>query len=315
MKVCKIDNCNKKSKALEMCVNHYSKFKRDDNIRLKKYVRLCPMCNGEHIYASKDMFIRAKTKNTMCSSCSGRKNIKIFRDNNNGFVGTDNPFFGQKHNKHTLEILKNVDKSYTKTKEFSKAVIIGMDGNFNRKPVYDCWVDRYGKEKADELQLELSRKKSIAWRGKNNPMYGKPSPPGSGNGWSGWYNGIFFRSIMELSYMVYLDNNDIIYTIAETTEYRVKYIDVNGIDKYYFPDFVLKDSSNIIEVKPKRLTNTLLNKLKFKAAKLKYVDKFKIITEDDIPKLCDDEIKELYNNKVIVFTDRYEQKYKDKFLC
>jgi hypothetical protein len=33
-------------------------------------------------------------------------------------------------------------------------------------------------------------------------MYGKPSPQGSGNGWSGWYKGKYFRSIMELSFIV-----------------------------------------------------------------------------------------------------------------
>lgn len=41
----------------------------------------------------------------------------------------------------------------------------------------------YGKEKAVELKEKLSERFS----GEGNPMFGKPSPEGSGNGWSGWY--------------------------------------------------------------------------------------------------------------------------------
>jgi len=33
-------------------------------------------------------------------------------------------------------------------------------------------------------------------------MYGKPAPIGSGNGWSGWYKGWYFRSLLELSFMI-----------------------------------------------------------------------------------------------------------------
>ena len=33
-------------------------------------------------------------------------------------------------------------------------------------------------------------------------MYGRFSPRGSGNGWSGWYKEWYFRSLLELSYMI-----------------------------------------------------------------------------------------------------------------
>ncbi|MBR4316812.1 MAG: hypothetical protein IKP65_07630 [Alphaproteobacteria bacterium] len=43
--------------------------------------------------------------------------------------------------------------------------------------------------------IELKKKYSEKSKGKNNPMYGKPAPKGSGNGVSGWYKGWFFRSL------------------------------------------------------------------------------------------------------------------------
>jgi hypothetical protein len=60
------------------------------------------------------------------------------------------------------------------------------------------YEELYGKEKANKMKNNLS----ILNSGSKNKMYGKPSPQGSGNGWSGWYKGWYFRSLIELSYMV-----------------------------------------------------------------------------------------------------------------
>ena len=47
----------------------------------------------------------------------------------------------------------------------------------------------YGLEKS----IKIRNKISLASSGENNHMFGKPSPQGSGNGWSGWYKSWFFK--------------------------------------------------------------------------------------------------------------------------
>jgi hypothetical protein len=66
-----------------------------------------------------------------------------------------------------------------------------------------------------------------------------------------------------------------------------------------------------IEVKPKNLINTYLNKLKFLNMKRNFI----IITEKELIKISNDEIKQMYLNKDIIFINRYKQKFKEKFLC
>ena len=43
---------------------------------------------------------------------------------------------------------------------------------------------------------------SASMSGEQNPMFGKQTPTGAGNGWSGWYKDWYFRSLGELSYVV-----------------------------------------------------------------------------------------------------------------
>jgi len=162
----------------------------------------------------------------------------------------------------------------------------------------------FGEEKADIILKKKSKKAS----GKNNPMYGKPSPHGSGNGWSGKYKNYYFRSLLELSYLKYLIDNEIKFQIAEKSKFVVKYYDSYRQGTYnYYPDFYLEDTQEIIEVKPKNLINSKQNKDKFKAARKRFGDKFKIIT--DIIKLSFEDIKNMHNNGDIIFDRRYEEKY------
>lgn len=79
---------------------------------------------------------------------------------------------------------------------------------------------RFGKEKANKMKKNLSNKFS----GSKNNMYGKPSPQGSGNGWSGWYKGWFFRSLLELSYMInVIEKNGWKWENAESKKYKIPY--------------------------------------------------------------------------------------------
>jgi hypothetical protein len=87
---------------------------------------------------------------------------------------------------------------------------------------YKVWVKKYGKKIADNMNRECSLKKSH--KGEKNYWFGKTPPFGSGNGWSGWYNGWYFRSLLELSYMVnIIEKYNIDWVSGEKNEYKIEY--------------------------------------------------------------------------------------------
>lgn len=173
--------------------------------------------------------------------------------------------------------------------------------------MYEYWVKRYGKEIADKKMIIYSKKRSEIHSGKNNPMYNKPSPNGSGQGWKGWYKNFYFRSLRELSYVLFLDKNNIKWQSAEKKEFRIPYKDWNGIDRTYAPDFLIQDKK-LIEIKPKRLQKTPLVVAKITAA-IEFCKnndlEFEII-DFSINAL---EIKESLNNGLIKFARDYKERF------
>ena len=163
-------------------------------------------------------------------------------------------------------------------------------------------ITKYGLEKA----LDINNSKSCP--GSKNGMYGKPSPKGSGNGWSGWYKGYHFRSILELSYIKYLIESKIEFKSAEQKQYVVHY-KFNGNDRTYRADFVV--GGDIIEIKPKKLINTKQNKAKFEAAKNKFGANFKVLTEFDFPVI--ESICDLVESGKVKLMKRYQNKYDENY--
>jgi hypothetical protein len=140
-------------------------------------------------------------------------------------------------------------------------------------------------------------------------MYGKPSPQRSGNGWKGWYNGIFFRSILELSFLVnYVYRFKMKMESGEKAKYAIQYRDYKGVDRTYFPDYII-NGKYMVEVKPKKLIKTSLIKAKTKAA-IEFCKehnlKYKIFEPLKIDKQI---ITTLYNNKEVVFSKKYEERF------
>lgn len=165
------------------------------------------------------------------------------------------------------------------------------------------WEEIHGKEKSDEMKSSMSKRQI----GEKNHMYGKPSPQGSGNGWSGWYKDHYFRSLLELSFMV-----EHLYESAENIS--IPYVDFDGTSRTYHPDFI-KDNV-LYEIKPKNLLSSVSNKLKFEAAE-KYCNDnkliYKVVTEDDIKVLSSEDITKLHSSGEVIFIDRYEQKYQERY--
>jgi hypothetical protein len=210
--------------------------------------------------------------------------IKKKQKNSIASSGKNNPNYGGKYSKA----------------EACSAIAKARKGKSNK--IY------YGEEKAEKIRKLMSTASS----GENNPMFGKPSPTGSGNGWSGWYNGFFFRSILELSYLKRLFDNGVKVESSEASKFRIPYI-FNGVKRTYFPDYYLPESKFFIEIKPSNLLNAESNIAKFEAAKLLHGDNFKVITEKDFMRLSTKEVSDLRAANMIKFTDRYELKFKEKY--
>lgn len=291
----------------------------------KKYFRECPLCSRKLGYTIKKNKNYAEKNKKLCSPCSQkeahkRPEVKLKTKKralvlSKKYCGSGNPFYGKKHSDETKEKISKVDKAYTKTAEFKeKSARHGKKNGMYGKSIYNVWVDKYGKEEANSRMVKLKKKRSINASGKNNPMYGKPSPQGSGNGWSGWYKGWFFRSLKELSYVInIIEAKKLNWRTAETKDLRIKYIDYKGDERTYLADFLVEEKE-LIEVKPIRLKASLTVRLKQAAAEI-FCKKMGFIYKiEDVDILKDEEIKELHIKKKIVFTKRYEKKYKNFLL-
>jgi len=220
----------------------------------KNFKRKCPKCNNTIWYTLEKTRNIAEKKESICQSCNKK--------------GDKNGFYGKTHSKESKESIslnvKNMDRSYMQSNEYKD--IMKKVSEENYKPYYDIWVDKYGVEEADKKLKKLKHKQSINSTGSNNSMYGKPSPQGSSNGWSGWYKGKFFRSLKELKYMIELEENNIVWEKGEIKKYQIKYKDYDGIEKNYYPDFFLIKEKILIECKPKHLHNSKNVILKKEAA-------------------------------------------------
>ena len=292
---------------------------------MDKFIRRCPVCQKEITYSNKYNHQKAVLKKSKCKSCGIKESItderlkemsERVKGKNNpmyGMSGELNPFFGKKHTHETKKkILENRDITIYQTDEFKKKISKVTKGNKNPmfgRSIYSVWVEKYGENIAVEKMKEYKLKQSKNNSGEKNAMYGKPSPKGSGNGWSGWYKGWYFRSLKELSYMVkVIERFNLVWETAETKEFTIKYKDHNHADRTYTADFII-DNKYMVEIKPKKLWNSKLVKLKESSA-VEFCKsrglKYKLT---DITKLSKDEISMLWNKGLIKFIDRYEKKF------
>lgn len=251
--------------------------------------RHCPICDKIISYKSKYNKIIADKNNSYCKSCNNK--------------GSKNPRYGIKMSEKSKELLR---KNHCSLKqEYRDNMSKIMTGNTNGHNVNAKIIAKLGLVEGNKKICEMNHKKSLASKGKNNPMFGKPSPQGSGNGWKGWYKNIFFRSLRELSCMIYFEKNKIKWESAE--KIKIEYADYLGQTRNYHPDFLLKNK--IIECKPKRLWKTPLIMAKTKAA-VKYVKKIGLVYKLFDPNILSIKIiNKLVDKEKIKFTDRYQQKY------
>jgi hypothetical protein len=279
---------------------------------MNEFKKKCPKCECELLFKNEVSFKTSIKKNSVCRKCaaSGENNAMF------GKIGELNPFFGKKHSKETLEKQSKIKLGKTHSQESldkMKGLSSGDKNGMFGKSFYEIWVEKYGVDIANEKLNDFKNNQSENVSGENNPMFGKPSPTGSGNGWSGWYKGWYFRSLRELTYMVkVIKRFNLTWECGEQKSYKIKYITFDGKERNYFPDFII-NGKYIIESKPKRLwtSDSVIRK---KEAAIKFCEnnglKYKLI---DIGVLTDEEIKNLYYNGDIKFLPRYEEKFKIKY--
>ena len=270
---------------------------------------------------------------TKCDACSkdlsipnGRYSMsvehfcskKCFNAHKKTLVGDKNPFYGKHHTKESRDkIAKDRDYSTYKTQEFRDKMSDITKGKSNKhkgKSMYNRYIELHGDVDGQLKYNDRMEQLKLYASGENNPMFGKPSPTGSGNGWSGWYKGWYFRSVRELSYMInVIERFDIQWKTGDCSKTKIPYTDFSGTPRNYFPDFVLNDVY-IIEIKPKKLWGSDLVSRKTLAAKQWCVDNGYIYKIIDPKPLALDRVRELYLAGVVKFLPRYEEKFKRKFL-
>jgi len=264
------------------------------------YIRFCPDCNKELDYKHRKSFLHAERKKSKCKSC-GLTGIKKAEGTKNKLSkiasakkGEKNPFYGKNHSQETKEKIRdyNIGKKYSDKINKSK-------GRTGRVP----------SNKGIPIREETRKKISEKTKGKNNPMYGKPSPEGSGNGWSGWYKGRYFRSLKELSFIVYyLERFNFKWISGEKKEYRISY-NSDGKRRNYYSDFIV-DEKFLVEIKPKKLWNSKINILK-REESIKFCRErgmiYKII--DPMKILSFEELESKINSGQLKFIKRYEQAF------
>lgn len=246
--------------------------------KVKMYSRFCPECKEEIKYINLRSFKNANAKNTLCLSCVKK--------------GNKNPFFHKIHTKESKDKIRdfNLGKTYSEEINLSKGRLGKTAWNKDKKM-------------PDGFSEKVSKNSS----GKNNPMFGKPSPMGSGNGWSGWYKGWYFRSLKELSFMInYIERFGFKWETGENKKYQIKYTD-NEKERNYYPDFLI-DQKYLVEVKPKKLWNSRYVKLKKEAA-IKFCEerglKYKLIDPMIISK------EKLMKIEELKFLEKYQIKFEN----
>lgn len=317
------------------------------NIKTAKFIRNCPSCNKEIKYIKKRSFILACKNYTLCMSCVKLKNklpiiltrhcpqcqkiIHHTRESNRkvaekknslcykcsylnkNYSGNNNPFYGKKHSEESKKKMSNFNsKIRILSDDLIQLAKINLAKVRNKRPLYNIWLEKFGKNIADQKVLECKNKQSTSNSGINNPMYGKPSPQGSGNGWSGWYKNWFFRSIRELSYMIkILEGQQLIWKIPDKN-FKIPYTDYAGNIRMYFPDFIVENK--IIEIKPCKLHNSPKILAKKKAAEEFCNSRNMTYELIDPLLLSEEEIKDLYINKNIIFLKKYDDKFRERYL-
>lgn len=262
------------------------------------YLRNCPVCNIQIKYSSIYNRKYAERDNKTCLNCRPKQK-----------TGKDSPNYGKSISDEQKEkISKSLKLTFSSGEYFQKRSEYAKKNSWMMKDanIHNFWIEKYGIEEADKRMAAMKEKHSKNATGKNNNMYGKPTPKKAGNGWSGWYKDHFFRSLRELSYILYMEENNIEWKSAENI--RIPYVNYDGSERTYSPDFLVEDKK-IVEIKPKKLINSPLVKLKTEAL-AKYCEENDLEYDVIDFEICDFiKLTKLLDNNNLKLTEKTLEKY------
>lgn len=183
---------------------------------------------------------------------------------------------------------------------------VRMKGNTNFLKNNKPWNFNLPRE-----QQPMFGKTRVGMKGELNPSYGITPSKYTGYGIKGYFKSKWFRSSLELFFLIYCHINNYNVKSAERKLYQVEY-EIDGIKKTYSPDFIINDL--IYEIKPYYKLNDNIVQIKFK----KLLEKHKncvLFTEFDMEVLiCTlnmSIIDEYINNSLLNISDKEYKRLKN----
>lgn len=258
-----------------------SKYLKNKSSGTKYYfVDECEVCKEPYLSSNDNSkTCSAECKNLYCSDkLKGRKFTEEHKKNiSRAAKGRSSSFKGKSHTE---------EQKLKWSKIRSGGMYVGR--NNPRYGDHRTWDELYGKERADELR-DLNRSKSKRDKiSKSQKERLRNINSLSNNtysfGTSGWYKNIYFRSCLELSFLLWADDNKYNVKSAENSNFSLSYMHNN--ERFtYFPDFYIEDTGEVVEIKPSRFLNYSKIKSKSKYANNKFGEKYLILTEKDLNKI------------------------------
>lgn len=222
------------------------------------------------------------------------------------------------------EKLKKLCKSCTVKNEYkmNPDKNKGSENGRTGKKLIDVMIAKYGEDEANIRYKKWKSNLNSFGKGSLNPQYGKSPFTNSGMSYKGWYKNIFFRSSLELLFIIENYNNVVI--SAENSKFRIEYY-FNSEKSHYYPDFYCETQNSIYEIKSKKWMSFDRNQAKIQAANKEFKNRginYKVLCENDIKlfenynsnwqRVICDFIYEMVINNQIKLTDKSLEKLKLK---
>jgi len=315
-KICEESFKNLKSLTTHVTIKHHINSREYyDNYLKKESEGQCVVCGNQTTYRNAGVGY-LKTCSVEC-----RNNSKEFREKQSeskkGKVQSKEHI--EKRIKNTNQILKEVNRKKTMLLKYSVdnplkleniKEIVSKKNKGRKLPRTDEWQNNIIKAKRDNGTLKHTDETKNKIRNKINKYYLENldrekyiSQSNNINHLAGWYNGLYFRSSLELSFLV--QNHNKIFSSCETNKYKIIYDDNNGRKRCYYPDFT--DGELIYEIKPTGLLGSYINKLKIQEGVRVHGDNYKVITEIESPYITKSLICDLINSGKVKLTQRSEK--------
>ena len=227
------------------------KFLQDNNFEYKRLSNkpikdICIKCNKTFEYAKLKKFIINRVNIQKSDWCQCQKCFLQYRT-------IDNPDWMEKNRQAQL-IAQNKEEQKKKNAEAVSKSWTKTRKNKASQYLKERWAnDDVFKNKA-MINLNNHRKCNFT----NGIATG---------GLRGIYNNIYYDSALELSFILWCENNNI--SIRRYDKDSIRYMDEDDIEREYFPDFIINNTT-IVEIKGKGIwynRHFERNKLKMIAAK------------------------------------------------